>query len=140
MWRIPEQLCESGAKSVSSRYLEALEQGNFSHLPEETYTLGFLTTYCRFLDLDPDPFIAALHGQGSPIAKPGRFATRRTDEVLARPFWVADVVTWGTICALLLLGWFTFNTVTRPFAEGEEGRVDASTMQAPEQDPSDIGF
>ena len=125
---------------VPPRYLNALERGDFTQLPEETYAMGFLTTYCRFLELDPDPFIAALQEHCNPITKPGRFAPKRADDILRRPLRMADVATWSAICALLLLAWFTFNTVTQPFTEGEENRVDASTLTAPEQEPFDSRF
>ncbi len=37
---------------ISRRYLEALEEGRFSELPGNTYTLGFIRTYASHLDLD----------------------------------------------------------------------------------------
>ena len=39
--------------NISIRYLEALEKENFSPFPSEPYILGFIRSYCEYLDLDP---------------------------------------------------------------------------------------
>ena len=46
----------------------------------------------------------------------------------ARPLWVSDALTWGAICAILLLGWVSYSVVVKPFAESGEKRVDAGTI------------
>lgn len=40
--------------NISSKYLEALEQENFSGFPGEPYVLGFLRNYGEYLGLDPE--------------------------------------------------------------------------------------
>ncbi|MFN2103243.1 MAG: helix-turn-helix domain-containing protein [Candidatus Promineifilaceae bacterium] len=42
---------------ISVRYLEALENGDYSALPTATHTRGFLRNYARFLDLEPQPLV-----------------------------------------------------------------------------------
>ena len=42
---------------ISSRFLEALEVGDFDRLPTQTHVRGFLRNYARFLGLDPDPLL-----------------------------------------------------------------------------------
>lgn len=42
---------------ISSRFLEALEMGDFDRLPTPTHARGFLRNYARFLGLDPDPLL-----------------------------------------------------------------------------------
>lgn len=39
---------------IRSKYLAALENGDYSDLPGEVYTRGFLRNYASYLDLDPD--------------------------------------------------------------------------------------
>ena len=42
------------------RQIEALEQDNFARLPEIAFVRGFVRSYARLLQLDPDPLLAAL--------------------------------------------------------------------------------
>jgi cytoskeleton protein RodZ len=42
---------------ISSRFLEALEMGDYDRLPTPTHVRGFLRNYARFLGLDPDPLL-----------------------------------------------------------------------------------
>lgn len=53
------------------RQVEALEANDFARLPEITFVRGFVRSYARLLQLDPDPLLAALHGaptQPAPLA------------------------------------------------------------------------
>src|SRR4051812_20893200 len=43
---------------IRAKYLEALEEGNYSILPSAVQTRGFLRNYARFLTLDADMIIA----------------------------------------------------------------------------------
>ncbi|WP_420641426.1 helix-turn-helix domain-containing protein [Candidatus Leptofilum sp.] len=42
---------------ISSRFLEALEMGDFDRLPTPTHARGFLRNYARYLGLDPEPLL-----------------------------------------------------------------------------------
>ncbi|MCA9919655.1 MAG: DUF4115 domain-containing protein [Anaerolineales bacterium] len=42
---------------INSRFLEALEMGDFDRLPTPTHVRGFLRNYARFLGLEPDPLL-----------------------------------------------------------------------------------
>ncbi len=42
---------------ISSRFLEALEMGDYNRLPTPTHVRGFLRNYARFLGLDPNPLL-----------------------------------------------------------------------------------
>lgn len=43
---------------IRREYLAALEEGNWSGMPGEVYGEGFLRSYARYLDLDPDRLLA----------------------------------------------------------------------------------
>jgi len=43
---------------ISKRYLEALEQEDFSMIPGETYIIGFLRNYAEYLSLNPEELVA----------------------------------------------------------------------------------
>ncbi|HUM69912.1 MAG TPA: helix-turn-helix domain-containing protein [Chloroflexota bacterium] len=50
---------------ISSRYLEALENGDYDRLPTPVHVRGFLRNYARFLGLDPQPLLDRYeYGQG----------------------------------------------------------------------------
>lgn len=42
---------------INSRFLEALEMGDFDRLPTPTHVRGFLRNYARFLGLEPEPLL-----------------------------------------------------------------------------------
>lgn len=42
---------------INSRFLAALEQGNYDKLPTPVHVRGFLRNYARFLGLDPQPLV-----------------------------------------------------------------------------------
>lgn len=115
---------------IPPRYTTGLETGDFSVFPAPAYALGFINSYCQFLELDPDPFLAACRAAvRAPQA--GQFAPRRRradPDPDGRPLWVTDLITWGAICAVLALCWLTYAVLTQPFAQDGAGRVDAGSV------------
>ena len=114
---------------IHPRYIEALESGDLTQMPGEAYALGFLRTYCQFLDLDPEPFV--LHFQSTRIAPPPRaaFSIPTNAEEETRAPWYQEAVSWGSICGVLLLAWITYAVLMRPFAERPEDSVDAGVVE-----------
>ena len=47
----------SDATLISPRFIEALEKDDFTPLPSETYTIGFLRNYAKFLNIEPQYII-----------------------------------------------------------------------------------
>jgi cytoskeletal protein RodZ len=47
----------SNATKISKRYLQAIEEGNYSLIPGETYVIGIIRNYARYLGLNPKPII-----------------------------------------------------------------------------------
>ena len=109
-------------------HLQALEEGRLEDLPGLTYASGFLVSYCEFLDLDPEPFLDQFRLIAQPAVVRRFRATPRPFDYVPRPQWWGDLVTWGAICAVILLGWLTYSAVIRPFAEVEETRVEAGAV------------
>lgn len=106
-------------------HLRALESGDGRRMPVSAYARGFLRSYCEFLHLDPEPFLYAFDC-AAPVPRAAatpRPADPGPDD--GRPAWLTDVVAWGTVCLLLLLGWFSYSVVFRPMAEDPEIRVEA---------------
>ncbi len=46
------------ATKIRSKYLQALEEEDYNVLPGLVYTVGFLRSYARFLDLDADNLVS----------------------------------------------------------------------------------
>ena len=47
----------ANATKISKRYLQAIEEGNYSLVPGQTYVIGIIRNYARYLGLDPKPII-----------------------------------------------------------------------------------
>lgn len=45
------------ATKIRARILQALEEGDHSNLPNPGYVRGFVSSYARFLELDPQPLL-----------------------------------------------------------------------------------
>jgi len=114
---------------VPVEYIAALEEGTFAALPVAAYTRGFLRTYCQFLDLPPEPFMDRLEVSTRPAAA-GRYLKRRVDNAEERPRWLRDLLAWGAVCAVLVLGWLTYAVIVRPMAENTGARVEAGSPEA----------
>lgn len=113
---------------VPMEYLANLESGKLNELPATTYTAGFLNTYCQVLQLSAEPFIVSLRACRAAAPEPAFFSRSGLASPDSRPLWVSDALTWGAICAILLLGWVSYSVVVKPFAEPADGRVDAGTV------------
>jgi cytoskeleton protein RodZ len=115
---------------VAPQFIEALEAGSLDALPGKTYAVGFIKSYCAFLEEDPHPYLAALGNATRP-------APRKTAPLFAnpkparRPSWIGEAVTWGTVVGILLAGWIAYSVVVRPDAAGQQGTAAAGTLGAP---------
>jgi cytoskeleton protein RodZ len=111
---------------VPVKYIESIERGDVGALPGECYSVGFLRTYCQFLELDPDPYVDCLRALSRPA--PARFPRSRAELEKGAPVWMQDLVTWAVIMAVILLGWVTYAVVFRPQADLTDGRVSADVV------------
>ncbi len=123
---------------VPLQYIEALERGDVSALPVATYTFGFITSYCECLGVYPEPYLDRYRtireaASEEAIAAPAPVLPKAINFALPalpahRPAWMSDVITWGTICGIVLLGWITYSVVLKP-APQEDTRVNAGTIE-----------
>jgi cytoskeletal protein RodZ len=71
---------------ISSRYLEALESGEYGVLPTPVHVRGFLRNYARFLGLDPQPLLDRFENKwGSPVPTVVRGSRETIPETLLPP-------------------------------------------------------
>lgn len=113
---------------VPLEHLEALEAGRLERLPAPAYAIGFLLSYCQSLELDPEPFVDQFRLCLREMPSKTSF-TPYGEPVQERPVWIRELMTWGTICAVLLLGWITYSAVIKPWAESVGVRVEAGTLE-----------
>jgi len=117
---------------VPVNYIEALERADVHALPATCYAIGFLKSYCEFLDLDVERYADSFRACVRPSAV--RFRAREGNPA-RMPGWVQDLTTWAAVIAILLLGWITYTVVFQPQAHNPSKRVDASPVEI--QQPSD---
>lgn len=119
-------------------YIEAMESGRVHDLPGQTYAIGFIESYCAFLDMNSEPFVdryrAALRSpetQAKTPAAPKPLPVRISLPQLSfqTPEWMGDIMTWGAICGMLLLAWLTYASFTYPITQDADTRVDAGTFE-----------
>ena len=110
---------------IPSHYLLALEDAKFRALPAPSYTLGFLKSYCEFLELDARRFVDTFRACVRPSAV--RFLGMTRNQTKTIPQWAGEAVAWCAICAIVGLCWLTYSQVFRPQTDPSQGRVQAGT-------------
>lgn len=125
------------ATRIPIEHLRALEEGRLSQLPGPTYTLGFIQTYCQYLDLNPhyymDRYRACLPATGLAAAPTGLGApsARSGGPTFQQPAWLADMITWGAICGALLVMWLAYSVMVRPLVTPPADPVEAAIEVSP---------
>ena len=86
---------------ITKRFVEALEEENFAVFPAETYLLGFMRSYARYLGLDGDRLVQLyrniqLQEQPAPIDELLERRPKRKVGRLVLRFLLVIVVLGGT--------------------------------------------
>lgn len=71
------------ATRIRARLLEALENGEYDALPNPGYVRGYVSSYARFLELDPVPLLAMYKGETGARTRQ-ELDLPHTDEAVAR--------------------------------------------------------
>lgn len=117
---------------VPVEYIRALEDGALDKLPSYTYSAGFLASYCQLLELAPEPF--QVEFRSATYRRLSRPAAREVStglsvmERIPQPAWLTEVLAWGTICGIIILGWVTYSVLVKPIAENANGGVQAGQV------------
>lgn len=107
---------------VKKRYLEAIENEEWSKLPGKVYAKGFLRSYARFLKLEEQPIIDLfdLHVKSEPSLIPAKQSTkepgRRKNIELNRRPKTGMILVFCLIALVLFMG-------VRWFLDGPEGNL-----------------
>jgi cytoskeletal protein RodZ len=103
---------------IRARLLEALEAGDYDKLPNAGYVRGYVSSYARYLELDPVPLLA-MHraetgaGRYHEINLGDQQPVARRNEQHAVP-WQVALIAFGVVALLALAGWVTYRAVRGP--------------------------
>jgi cytoskeleton protein RodZ len=125
---------------ISSKYLQALEEGHLEELPAPVYARAFMRTYAQYLGLNASALVQRLPGakpelELPPLPKVGRDAT---GSVVSASWLVAS----GVVALVLLFGLLIFWNRGGGGEESVTGRPAATeqvTGQGSEQQPTPAG-
>ncbi len=119
---------------VLPEHIIAFETGKFDAMPSQAYVLGFLRSYCRFLNLEAEPFCdqylicTRTQQSNTRFSFMARSAkSNPIDQGMSR--WVNELINWGTVCIIIVIGWIAYTTVIKPIAESWRIRVDAGGIE-----------
>ncbi|MDD3884786.1 MAG: DUF4115 domain-containing protein [Gallionella sp.] len=88
---------------LAPRQIEALEADDFDHLPELPFVRGFIRSYARLLQIDPEPLLAVLPPEGHssvPLMPPSVEAPFPSPFMMQR----RNLMVVGATLLLVLLG------------------------------------
>ena len=88
------------ATKIRVRYLQALEEENYSVLPGNAYIKGFLRTYAKNLGLNPEEVLSLY--KSSATAEAASVLEARFTPIRAKPLWLRPLV--AVVMALFAIG------------------------------------
>jgi cytoskeletal protein RodZ len=105
---------------IASRFLEAIEAGDYERLPGLVFTRNFVRQFALILKLDPDPLLAELPAQDeSTVRLPDPPARRRSAYRMDRRLRsTVSAAIWLLAAGGALAGWFHFNNHSTPLRAG----------------------
>lgn len=116
---------ESG---VHMRYVEALEQGMFTALPEPVYVVGFLRKIASVYEIDPEPLVAEFHREVTLTKDMDIRASARSWKTIAARLTPRR---WALVTSCTLGGIFIAVCIFQILAIG---RVPTLSVHTPKQD------
>ena len=127
---------------VSPIILDALEQGRRHDLPAPAYVVGFLKSYCNFLDLDADRYVTLYRESIRPQHRFLGVSRSNADTAGHGGFtalpWVIDLMPWVAGMLLVGLGWVAYAVIVAPAAGINDKQVEASTELYVPQVPDSV--
>jgi cytoskeleton protein RodZ len=102
---------------IRARLLEALEDGDYDRLPNPGYVRGYVSSYARYLELDPVPLLAMYRaetgaGRYHEINLAQEHVPRRNEQH-AMP-WRVAVIAFTIVAVLAIAGWITYRAIRGP--------------------------
>lgn len=123
---------------VPIKYILAFESGNFEDIDPRTNIYPFLSTYCKFIGVDPnvyyDLYLEWVRINKNRFAKDYRAQKTIGIDIgsnIRLPAWLDHLFTWGIVCVILLLMWILYSFITYPVKNDPSNKVNAGTREAP---------
>lgn len=116
---------------ISTQFIEQLENGEIDKLPAPCFSSGFIKSYCRLLELDPNYFVDAYMAVARPPAR--RFSFKDYSKMTTPPSMAGELVMWAIICVVLVAAWTAYSVVVRP-QPGQNSGVQAGAPDLRELD------
>ncbi|SEN43914.1 RodZ domain-containing protein [Lihuaxuella thermophila] len=135
----------AGEMNIQPQYLEAIEKGDFSALPDLMFAQEFIRTYANYLGVDPNPVLHEYRNFRNPVEKTPqenvspialsrreRHAQNRSQRQFRIPLPPKKWLVWGggIVCLLLV----TF--ITWLFLDQEEPAAQTVESKPPASSPS----
>jgi cytoskeleton protein RodZ len=114
---------------ISLEFIHNIESGQLKQCPTNTYTVGFIKSYCDLLNTNPQPYIAELmmeHQVPKSILKQTK--ERLSKESPDQPLWLREAVMWAGVFGIIALGWVTYSLVFQPSTEKDTQQVSADSI------------
>ena len=97
------------ATRIRARLLDALEDGEYDRLPNPAYVRGYITSYARWLEIDPAPLLTMYRAESGAVGPTSAIPRREPvvvprDKAHAVP-WRAAVIIAVVLLAIVLAFW-----------------------------------
>ena len=123
---------------IRARLLAALEEGNYDRLPNPGYVRGYVSSYARFLELDPVPLLNMYKAETGTGAPP-KFDLPQASEAVA-PTGQQHAVPWrGVLVFVLIVAIISLAVwaVTRIWSGPEPTPPEPASIEEPVPDTSE---
>lgn len=97
---------------IRCRYLEALEDENWDILPEDVYTKGFLSSYARYLGLNPHKMLD-MYKQNVALPPDPQPSVQKI-ELPGRPRWKMGLVVGIVAIIILVFSQYLYRSIFTP--------------------------
>jgi len=124
------------ATRIRGRLLEALEAGDYDRLPNAGYVRGYVSSYARFLELDPLPLLAMYKAETG-AGRYHELNLPQIDEAVV-PTGQQHAVPWrAAVAAVLVLALISLSVwaATRIFSGPEPLRPEPAAVTTPTTEP-----
>lgn len=107
-------------------FIRNIESGQLGDIVADTYSTGFVRTYCSFLGKNPEFYIAEMRSARKPAR--GLIDQAIHGDPSERPAWMTEAMMWAAIIGIIILGWATYAIVMPSNGADAPGRVQADSV------------
>ena len=111
---------------IPLEFIRTIESGQLSEVVADTYTTGFIRSYCTLLGKNPEIYLAEM----CPVRKPSRGLLDQAihGDPAERPAWMTEAMMWAAIIGIIILGWAAYAIVVPSKSAENPVRVQAESL------------